>query len=211
MREVRHRRVARLRVSGAEPSYPCVVWDLHPETYRLHHRECHAEGLLQVLSEQSVISYMPTGVYPRYTPEYCIAPFCFRRPKARSLCDLHYQRVLAGIPFDKPYHFNYLNKKGWILHGYRWICAPDGREMLEHRYVMEEYLGRRLGIDEVVHHINGDKIDNQLENLEVMSRAEHTIHHCRIQTACSICGRKPRCRNLCSTHYARWKRSLGSG
>lgn len=48
----------------------------------------------------------------------------------------------------------------------------------EHRVVAEQMLGRPLEPDEVVHHINGDKRDNRLENLQVLSRSEHSrLHH----------------------------------
>lgn len=39
--------------------------------------------------------------------------------------------------------------------------------MKEHRYVMEIFLGRKLLPEENIHHINGDKTDNRLENLEL--------------------------------------------
>lgn len=49
--------------------------------------------------------------------------------------------------------------------------------VLEHRVVMENYLGRLLDNDEIVHHVNGKKKDNRPENLEVMSVSEHARYH----------------------------------
>lgn len=61
-----------------------------------------------------------------------------------------------------------------------------------HRYLMEKSLGRKLTPNEVVHHINGNKHDNRLDNLMIMDKAEH----CRI----SNIGRKesPQQRNKIS-------------
>ena len=39
------------------------------------------------------------------------------------------------------------------------------------------HLGRKLSSDEVVHHIDGDKLNNSWENLEVVSRSEHAREH----------------------------------
>jgi uncharacterized protein (DUF1330 family) len=49
--------------------------------------------------------------------------------------------------------------------------------VMEHRVIMEQHLGRYLQKNEVVHHLNGIKHDNRLNNLEVMDHTEHTIMH----------------------------------
>lgn len=75
---------------------------------------------------------------------------------------------------------------------YRKIKTPDGRNMLEHRYVMEKVLGRRLQRSEQVHHKNHDRLDNRPENLEVVSSAEHGLRHTvhPIVKPCVVCGKQ---------------------
>jgi HNH endonuclease len=55
----------------------------------------------------------------------------------------------------------------------------DGRQVAVHRLVVEEHLGRALTSDEVVHHRDHDPLNNDIANLQVMTRAEHLVHHLR--------------------------------
>jgi len=47
------------------------------------------------------------------------------------------------------------------------------------RVIMEKHLGRTLTSNEAVHHINGNTLDDRLENLQVVSRSDHTKIHRR--------------------------------
>ena len=52
-------------------------------------------------------------------------------------------------------------------------CASSKGYVLEHRLEMEEHIGRILEPDEIVHHIDGDKINNDISNLEMVDRRAH--------------------------------------
>lgn len=70
------------------------------------------------------------------------------------------------------------NYKGGHIdqYGYK-IIYVDRIKIKEHRYVMEQFLGRKLSRDEEVHHINGDKLDNRVDNLSVLSKKAHSNLH----------------------------------
>ncbi len=63
----------------------------------------------------------------------------------------------------------YINKRGYVV-----LTAVSE---LEHRYIAKQILGRELRSNEVVHHINGNKIDNQLRNLCLMDGEKHEHFH----------------------------------
>lgn len=61
--------------------------------------------------------------------------------------------------------------------GYRLYLKKGGEVVREHRWIMEQHLGRKLLTSEHVHHINGKKADNRLENLIVLTASEHHKDH----------------------------------
>jgi len=64
--------------------------------------------------------------------------------------------------------------------GYVRIYIAPYKRVYEHTIIAENYLGRKLNPNEHVHHINGIKHDNRVENLQVLTIAEHTKLHMTI-------------------------------
>lgn len=60
------------------------------------------------------------------------------------------------------------------------MIMVDGKQKAEHIHIAEQRLGRKIGGRgiELVHHIDGNKLNNDPENLAVMPWGEHTsMHH----------------------------------
>lgn len=74
-------------------------------------------------------------------------------------------------------------------HGYVEICVGDnttysgvkGGYIREHVKVMQDHLGRQLIKGEVVHHIDGDKTNNGISNLDLCTISEHNNAHAKIE------------------------------
>ena len=57
----------------------------------------------------------------------------------------------------------YMRRDGYV------IAHVDGARILQHRLVMEKYIGRALRSDEVVHHKDGNHSNNNISNLELLT------------------------------------------
>jgi hypothetical protein len=102
----------------------------------------------------------------------CSKPFSVRPSRAATAryCDYACHQVGEG-------------RKGGAVRGAQKRAASTGRSYRkrlgrhEHRVVMEEALGRPLRPGEVVHHIDGNHLNNAPENLRVMSPGDHLREH----------------------------------
>lgn len=98
---------------------------------------------------------------------------CFLRRSKTLFCD-----VSCKQSFMKSGEASYGFKKssGSPLNPYK-RCMKGGKFIYEHRWIMEQSIGRPLLRNEHVHHINGNPRDNRIENLEILSRSQHAKTH----------------------------------
>lgn len=103
----------------------------------------------------------------------CSIENCHNGVVGRGWCGKHWQRWRAhGDPLKayriREYGHSRKNAQGYVIeHMVGHFAADNDGRVLQHRRVMAEHLGRKLHAYENVHHVNGVRDDNRLENLEL--------------------------------------------
>jgi len=169
----------------------CGVSELVAPWY-ISHRNKHGKGY-QFCSQKCNGAWKSKhAVGPlRLSCQRCQSPFTSYPSRLKSnrgkycskLCR-DVARKNIPITYKNGRHSSWRGGRAKIKHGYIGVYyEPEpgtGRHWYraEHRLIMEQVLGRKLGQKEVVHHINGRKEDNRPENLMVLaSQSEHMAYH----------------------------------
>lgn len=115
----------------------------------------------------------------------CSVDSCNKGVNGKGLCGTHQYRLKNGLDLDEPVRAAgpwgdwFSNAKGYILR--RRTEPGTGKRTVQwqHQLVVEESIGRPLAPNEEVHHKNGNRADNRIENLQLWSTSQPKGQHWR--------------------------------
>jgi len=112
------------------------------------------------------------------TISICTVDGCNNPHKAKGYCHFHWRRANTNVPLEQPKSIK--SKPAVTPKEIPWRIAPNGyvvgsykgKRYAQHRFVWEQHHGCVLHPFENIHHINGIRHDNRIENLELWTKAQ---------------------------------------
>ena len=156
---------------------------INSDTHTLIKCECCGKLFDVYVSEfkRRIPKYCSGACYHRasYHPEYhqgicknCGKMFTKKR---------HIDRTFCSLKCSGEYRRKQPKRVTVGKDGYRYIWLSDGSSIKEHRFIMEQFIGRKLKPNECVHHIDFNRQNNDINNLLLMTRGEHSRLHREIE------------------------------
>ena len=97
-----------------------------------------------------------------------------KKESTKNAVETGYRKMLYGK--DNPaFKGGYIRKDG-----YR-VISVNGEQRVEHRYIWEQHTGKVIPKGHQIHHKNENKLDNRLNNLQLINNSEHQKLHKRLK------------------------------
>jgi len=153
---------------------------------------CHRKLIVKTRIENGNNSHPRkyTNGLPMRTCERCGKSFRQKGYYRARFCSWHCAHIIPKGEENWSWKGGKTRRDGYILiskHGHPFV--DKNGYIYEHRFIMEQYIDRHLTPNERVHHLNGIKEDNRIENLSLVSSQKvHKFLHPNI--TCPHCGKQ---------------------
>lgn len=131
-----------------------VEWIMRKNNIKLYNSKKYSEDELKFIKEN----------YPKYGSKYCA--------KMLNRSENAINKKIKKMGLNIEWKYEYVDKQGYLVN-----CEDRNNKYHIHRKVMEEKLGRKLEPTEIVHHVDGNKLNNDPNNLELTDRKSHINKH----------------------------------
>lgn len=131
-----------------------IEWIMRKNNIKLYSSKPYSKKELSFIKEN----------YPKYGSKYCA--------KKLNRSENAINKKIKKMGLNINWKYEYIDKQGYLVN-----CEDRNNKYYIHRKVMEDKIGRKLKTHEIVHHIDGNKKNNNPDNLELTDRKSHINKH----------------------------------